>query len=237
MPENVTLVGALLAGGVSFLSPCVLPLVPGYLSLMSGVSVSEMKTAARPAYVVGYAACFVLGFSLVFIAMGAGASTVGHLLREHKLLLGRVAGVVIILFGLHFLGALRLTGLYKERRFRVNPLQSPWGSFLMGLAFAFGWTPCIGPILAGILSLAALQETVARGMLLLAFYSAGLGIPFLLSAFFVNLFFKFFESFRRHFRVVEVAAGLLLILVGALIFSNQLTKLIPYLSFLNRFAL
>lgn len=237
MPENVTLIGALVAGGVSFLSPCVLPLVPGYLSLMSGVSVSEMKTAVRPARVVGYAACFVLGFSLVFVAMGAGASTVGQVLREHKVIFARVAGGVIILFGLHFLGVFRLMGLYKERRFQVNPLQSPWGSFLMGLAFAFGWTPCIGPILAGILSLAALQETVARGMVLLGFYSLGLGVPFLLSAIFVNLFFKFFESFRRYFHVVEVAAGLLLIVVGALIFSNQLTKLIPYLSFLNRFAL
>ncbi|MDE2236621.1 MAG: cytochrome c biogenesis protein CcdA, partial [Elusimicrobia bacterium] len=215
---------AFAAGVVSFLSPCVLPLVPGYLSFMSGMSLEELSRGAGRAEVLRRAGVgslfFVLGFALVFTLLGASASEAGQLLAAHMAVLTRVAGVVIILVGLHVSGILPIPFLYYEKRASSSRLPPGyWGSFAMGLAFAFGWTPCIGPILAGILALAAAEGTVARGALLLAAYSLGLGVPFILTGFGLNAFLSFFARYKRHIVWGERAAGLLLIGVGALVFS------------------
>lgn len=233
---------ALLAGVASFLSPCVLPLIPGYISFISGISLQNLKEAPRSSEVLRRAfvssAWFVLGFSAVFIALGASATVLGALLLTKLQLLKQVAGVIILLLGLHLIGILRIPFLQYEKKLEVQ--QRPLtvlGAFVVGAAFAFGWTPCIGPILAGILALASTQETIAQGMLLLAVYSLGLGIPFLLTSLGVGAFFRFFSRFRRYLRMVEIASGLLLVAIGILILTDRLTALAQYLTFLNRFAL
>lgn len=225
---------AFAAGIVSFLSPCVLPLVPGYISFVSGLSLEELSRGADRAAVAKKAGAgslfFVLGFTAVFAALGASASAAGQLLAAHLHWISKLAGAVIVVFGLHTMGAVRLRWLYFERRFSATGLAPSFGgAFVMGLAFAFGWTPCIGPILAAILALAATQETIARGMLLLIVYSLGLGIPFLLTGFGVNAFLSFFARYKRYFRWGEIASGALLIAVGLLIFSNRLTLLANWL--------
>lgn len=230
---------AFLAGVLSFLSPCVLPLVPGYLSLMSGVSIEKLKAgeAGATRAVVLSAIVFILGFSLVFIAMGASASYVSELLKAHRPLLGKIAGVIIILFGVFLLGLIKFPALYREKRFQGETGKGLGGSFLLGLAFAFGWTPCIGPILAGILGLAAVQETKGYGVYLLSIYSLGLGVPFLLTALGINKFLGFYKGFRRHLQWVERVAGVLLIAVGVLVATNQLGWLSRYFTFFNQFNL
>ena len=232
------------AGVASFLSPCVLPLVPGYVSFMSGLSLEELSRGAGRGEVMRRAGLgslfFVLGFTTVFTALGASASAVGRLLMPHMAALTKVAGAIIILFGLHTAGLLTIPFLYYEKRLSSSGLPPGyWGSFLMGLAFAFGWTPCIGPILAGILALAAAEGTVARGAALLAVYSLGLGVPFMLTAFGINAFLSFFARYKRYILWGERAAGLLLIGVGTLVFSNKLTSLTQVLprSVFGRFAL
>ena len=243
MNAGVSAGAAFAAGLVSFLSPCVLPLVPGYISFVSGLSLEELahgadrRALARKA---GLASVFfVLGFSAVFTALGASASAAGRLLSEHLPLLSKIAGTVIVLFGLHTSGLLPIRWLYYEKRLSaagVSPGLA--GAFVMGLAFACGWTPCIGPILAGILALAATQETVGRGMALLLIYSLGLGIPFVLTGFGVNAFLRFFARYKRYIRWGEVAAGLLLIAVGLLIVTSNLSLLIRLLPrWLFKFAL
>ncbi len=218
MAADVSIPAALLAGLISFLSPCVLPLVPSYLVYLSGLSLerfadAEPEPAVRRETVVG-ALLFVLGFSTVFVALGASASAVGDLLRAYSYGLGKVAGVAIIVMGLHFLGLLRLGWLTRQKRFKVPKPVGLWGAYVMGLAFAFGWTPCIGPILAAILAVAASEATVAKGAGLLAVYSLGLGIPFLLAAFAVEPFAAFLARFRAHLGKVERAMGVLLVLTG-----------------------
>ncbi|HVP38485.1 MAG TPA: cytochrome c biogenesis protein CcdA, partial [Candidatus Saccharimonadales bacterium] len=189
LDQQVSLLVCLVAGLTSFISPCVLPIVPGYLSFISGVSLEEIQGSGAARRVMLAAVAFVLGFSTVFVALGASATLVGAFLKHHGALLAKVAGVVIIIFGLHMTGLVKIPFLTYEKRFhaRERPI-SPLGAYVVGLAFAFGWTPCIGPILAGILTLAAAQHTVARGILLLSFYSLGLGLPFLLAAAAVNGF-------------------------------------------------
>lgn len=237
--ENVTILAAFLAGVVSFLSPCVLPLVPGYVALISGVSVDKLKEGGGEATraVLVNSLLFVLGFSVVFVAFGASASAVGSFLLSHKVLLYRIAGIIIVLFGIFLLGIIKIPALYSEKRYQgaINPGKA--GSFLIGLAFAFGWTPCIGPILGAMLMLAATRQTVSQGVFLLGVYSAGLAIPFLLTALGINKFLAFYQGFRRHLQWVERLAGVLLIVIGMLVFFNKLTLLSGYLSFLNRFAL
>ncbi len=245
--SDVSLTASFLAGVVSFLSPCVLPLVPGYLSYISGVSLQEIKgegeaeseeTRRRLGRVGWTSLFFVLGFSTVFVGLGATASTVGQALIEHKVILSRGAGAVVIVFGFHLLGIFRIPLLYQDKRFetrRVPP--GALGAFLIGLAFAFGWTPCIGPILAGILALAAVQDTLLRGVILLAVYSAGLGIPFLAVGFGMRYVLGTLDRIKRHMRAVEIASGALLVFVGALMVSQNLTWLNKYFSFLSRFSL
>jgi len=286
---DVSIVGAVLAGLVSFLSPCVLPLVPGYISMLSGIGMEQLRQGQPSrAGLFSTSLAFVAGFSLVFISFGASASAVGQFLRENRALLAPVAGALILMFGLHLLGwlaklSLRLgtvlgillvilgfaasllggplfgvfgmihffsfaligfagpaMGRWLNRDFhlRKNSAQPGiWSGFLLGFAFAFGWTPCIGPILATVLALAAASGTVARGVLLLAAYSAGLAVPFLLTALGIGQFLRFYQRFRRYLRGVELFSGALLVFVGALVFVNKLTWLSGKLGFLNRFSL
>ncbi len=231
---SVTTVGALLAGFLSFVSPCVLPLIPGYLSFISGLSMDQLadKSRRRENMIrVGISSfVFVLGFSTVFILLGATATFVGSWLRDNITLFNKVAGVVLVLFGLHVMGVFRIRALNYEKRFHSSSRRfGLFGSFVVGVAFAFGWTPCIGPILGGILTLAANEGSVARGMILLSFYSAGLGIPFILFALLFNYFVGFFGFFRKHFHTVEIVSGLLLVAVGILIFFDMLQVISIYL--------
>jgi len=218
MIQDVSIPAALIAGLVSFLSPCVLPLVPPYLVYLTGATIEhvaneETPSSSRRAVMIS-AILFVLGFSTVFVALGASASLIGNLIRAWSAELSIVAGIVIIVMGLHFLGLTRIGLLMREGRLPIPKPVGLWGAYIMGLAFAFGWTPCIGPILAAILSVAAAQATVAKGAGLLAIYSAGLGIPFLIAAFMVEQFAALFARMKRHLARVEHAMGVLLVLTG-----------------------
>ena len=247
MEENVTLLAAFGAGLLSFISPCVLPLVPGYLSYISGLSLDEMRggavtggagvgvaVAVAPAarrQVVFSSLAFILGFSLVFVALGAAASAIGQFLATQQTIFNRIAGAIIIVFGLHTMGVLRIEWLYQEKR--VHTARRPVGLFgagLIGVAFAFGWTPCIGPILAGILALAGTQETVGQGVRLLSIYSLGLGVPFLATALMMNRFFMAMGRIRRHYHKIEIVSGVLLVVIGLLIFTNRFTVIAQWLT-------
>ncbi len=286
---DVSLAGAFLAGLISFLSPCVLPLVPGYISMLSGIGIEQLRQGEQPKSGLFVSAlAFVLGFSAVFITFGASASAVGGFLRQNRGLLAPVAGALIILFGLHLLGALTrmniragiiiglilvafgvaailhhgplFLGLGASHFFSLSvigffgPQLARWlnrdvhlrntdtkpgifSGFLLGFAFAFGWTPCIGPVLATVLGFAAASDTIARGILLLAVYSAGLAVPFLLTAVGLSRFLQFYKNFRKYLHVVEVFSGALLLFIGSLVFVNKLTWLSGKLTFLNRFSM
>jgi len=242
MVENPTVFAAFFAGVLSFVSPCVLPLIPGYLSYISGVTLDDMQgTGAAGAATIDVSRrrvliasiFFILGFSAVFITFGATASALGQILLQpaRMRLLSKIAGAVVILFGLHTMGLLRIGWLYSEKRVQMNRKpRGVVGAFLVGLAFAFGWTPCIGPILAGILAIAGAQETVGQGVRLLAVYSLGLGIPFLLTAVAINQFFSAFAKIRKHYHAIEVTSGLLLCAIGVLIFTDKFTIIARYLT-------
>jgi cytochrome c-type biogenesis protein len=289
MGAGVSIFAAFLAGLISFLSPCVLPLVPGYISMLSGIGVEQLKEGNAPrAEIFGSALSFVAGFSIVFVAFGASASAVGTFLRENRTVLTPIAGALILLFGLHLVGWLAkitvrvgliiggllvLVGVIFNVRptwivdVDVNPIQfyaaavifllgpalTRWlnrdvhfrkmggkpgmvSGFLLGFAFAFGWTPCIGPILTTVLTLAATERTLGRAILLLVCYSAGLAVPFLITALGIGGFLKFYQRFRRHLHTVEVLSGVLLLAIGGLVFFNQLTWLSGKLAFLNYFS-
>src|SRR4029077_16772993 len=286
---EVSIFAAFLAGLVSFLSPCVLPLVPGYIKMLSGIGVEQLKEGKTPrGGLLTSALAFVLGFSMVFIAFGASASAVGSFLLRNRNLLAPLAGALIILFGLHLVGwlakisvraglvvglllvvlgaalsvrpglagaSIKAVQLYSlSLIFLLGPSMTRWlnrdvhfrnlggkpgatSGFLMGFAFAFGWTPCIGPILASVLGIAATRETIWQGVFLLACYSAGLAIPFLITALGIGGFLKFYQKFRRHLHTVEVFSGVLLLGVGGLVFLNRLTWLSGKLTFLNKFSM
>ncbi|MGB2589102.1 MAG: cytochrome c biogenesis protein CcdA [Candidatus Acidiferrum sp.] len=282
---DVSLSAAFIAGLVSFLSPCVLPLVPGYISMLSGIGVEQLRQGQQPrGGLFASALSFVVGFSVVFISFGASASAVGTFLRQNRALLAPIAGALILLFGLHLIGALAklsfrwgiiagsllailgvisllhhgplFFGLGWVHFFSLaligfaGPALAKWlnrdvhlrststkpglfSGFFLGFAFAFGWTPCIGPILASVLALAAASDTIARGILLLAVYSAGLAVPFLLTALGIGQFLKFYQRFRKYLHAVEVLSGALLLFIGGLVFINKLTWLAGKLGFLN----
>ena len=286
---DVSLLGAFLAGLVSFLSPCVLPLVPGYISMLSGIGMEQLRQGQQPrSGLFASSLSFVIGFSVVFISFGASASAVGTFLRQNRSLLAPIAGALILLFGLHLLGvlikltvrtgliigvvlaalgliavfrggtligglgavhffSLSLIGFFgpamtrwlnRDVRLQTKTTQpGVWSGFLLGFAFAFGWTPCIGPILATVLALAAASDTIARGILLLAAYSAGLAVPFLLTALGIVQFLRFYQRFRKHLHAVELFSGALLLFVGGLVFVNRLTWMAGKLSFLNSVVL
>lgn len=230
MDANVTLIAAFGAGLLSFVSPCVLPLVPPYLGFLTGASIEEltgeeMSHLAAKRRAAEVALAFILGFTCVFVALGATASVFGQLLRQWSEVLGMVAGAFIIVMGLHFLGLFRVALFYREARFHDFRVRAGLGgAFLLGLAFAFGWTPCIGPVLATILSVAGSRDTVGDGALLLAVYSLGLGVPFLIAALFAARFVLFMRRFRRHFPLVERAMGGVLVLTGALFLSGGMQR-------------
>lgn len=233
-------IAAFVAGLISFLSPCVLPLVPGYVSLISGAGVEELKAQESQLLrkLMLNSAAFIVGFSVVFITLGAISTEVGQLLAMYKSRLSVVAGIVIILFGLHLTGIFKIKALYADARLHsVKGGSTPWGAFVIGFAFAFGWTPCVGPILAVILGFAAAQDSVFKGIILLAVYSLGLAVPFLLTSLGIQRFLKFYGRFRAHMHALEVASGILLIALGGLLVFGRFTLLSNYLSFLNRFAL
>jgi cytochrome c-type biogenesis protein len=233
-------IAAFLAGLVSFLSPCVLPLVPGYVSLISGVGVEQLKTQESQLLrkVMLNSIAFILGFSVVFIALGAVATEVSQMLARYRSTLAQVAGVVIILFGLHLTGIFKIKALYTDARLHsVKGGSTAWGAFVIGFAFAFGWTPCVGPVLTVILTFAAAQDSITKGVALLAIYSMGLAVPFLLTALGVERFLKFYSRFRVHMHAIEVASGALLVALGVLLVIGRFTIISNYLSFLNRFAL
>jgi cytochrome c-type biogenesis protein len=285
---DVSLLGAFLAGLVSFLSPCVLPLVPGYISMLSGIGVEQLRQGQQPRGLFASSLAFVVGFSVVFTSFGATASAVGSFLQQNRFFLTPIAGALILLFGLHLLGVLNkltvrvglilgavlallgvaallrggplvfglgyvhffslsLIGFFgpamtrwlnRDVRLHTTTTQPGiWSGFLLGFAFAFGWTPCIGPILTTVLALAAASDTIARGVLLLAVYSAGLAVPFLLTALGIGQFLRFYQRFRKHLHAVELFSGALLLLVGGLVFTNRLTWMAGKLGLLNSLVL
>ena len=228
---DISLFTALLAGALSFLSPCVLPLVPPYLCYMAGISVEQFrdedqKTQPQVRKAVLLAALFfTLGFATVFVALGAGASSIGMVLRQNLDILAKIGGGIIILMGLNFLGVFRIGIFSREARFQSSGKPATLsGAYLMGLAFAFGWTPCIGPVLGAILGVAASRQTVGDGAMLLAVYSAGLAIPFWIAAAFSGSFMRFLARFRRHLGMVEKGMGVLLILTGIAFMSGFITN-------------
>jgi len=228
MDLEISIGAAVLAGIISFLSPCVLPLVPPYLCFISGTSLEELSrpgatAALQQRRTMLAALMFVAGFTTVFVMLGASASLLGQLLRAHLTLLSQIAGLAIIVMGLHFLGLFRLGFLNREARYHAPKKPAgPLGAYGIGLAFAFGWTPCIGPVLAVILSLAASEQDVAKGAGLLAVYSLGLGIPFLLAAAGVGAFLGFLSGMRRHLLMVERLMGGLLVLTGVMFLTGSM---------------
>ncbi len=238
MNTDVSLIAAFVAGFLSFVSPCVLPLIPGYISFVSGVSVEEMRGDAPPAtsrlQVFITSLAFVIGFSLVFVTLGASATAIGKFLFAKLPLLTKIAGAILIVFGLHTMGVFRLAFLETEKRVHAQRKPAgPLGAMLVGIAFAFGWTPCIGPILGGILAIAGSRNSVGEGITLLAVYSLGLGIPFLLTSLAINRFFGAAKRIRRYYHAIELTSGALLIVIGVLILTGQLTLIVrmlqPYL--------
>lgn len=227
---DIGLGAALLAGMLSFLSPCILPIVPPYLAWLAGVSFAELQSSpagsAAKWRVVNSSVTFVLGFATVFIALGATASIVGRMIAQYFDVLSIVAGAVILIMGLHFLGVFRLGLLYREARVQVNRKPAGLlGAYVVGLAFAFGWTPCVGPILAAILFIAGSEETAWRGASLLAAYSAGIGLPFILAAVFASQFLGWAARFKKHMQEVEMAMGGLLVITGVLFMTGQMSTI------------
>jgi cytochrome c-type biogenesis protein len=224
---SVSFPAAALGGLISFLSPCVLPLVPPYLSFLAGTTFDRLNagdSAVRQRAVLA-ALLFVAGFSTVFVLLGATASALGQAIRQYLDVLSTVAGIAIIVMGLHFLGLFRIGLFYREARFNVDKPVGLWGAYVMGLAFAFGWTPCIGPVLAAILAVAGSEDSVAHGALLLGAYSAGLGIPFLLAAFAMKPAVALLKRMRSHFSAVEKAMGVLLVLTGIAFLTGWITNM------------
>lgn len=224
MGQSLGVVVAFSAGLFSFLSPCVLPLFPSYISFITGMSVSDLTadlSAAARRRVLLHAVAFVLGFSIVFVALGASFSAAGQFLLDYRDWIRRIGGVLIVVFGLYIAGVLRLALFGRTAQWQIREKPAGYlGSLAVGITFAIGWTPCVGPILGAILSLAGTAETVQRGIGLLVAYSAGLGVPFLISALALGAFLRFFRRYRPFIPVVERAAGALLVVVGVLVFTN-----------------
>ncbi len=231
-PVGLGLAVAFVAGLLSFLSPCVLPLVPSYVGFLTGMTLPEMTGRRRVALL--HALLFVAGFSLVFVLLGASATALGGALKYYQAWIARVGGVLVILFGLVCLGVVKAGFLDQDRRLQLQHKPVGYlGSALVGVAFGAGWTPCIGPVLGAILSLAATSDSVSRGMLLLGVYSAGLAVPFLLAAVAVESFLEWFQRFRRFLPWVMRVSGVLLILVGLLMATGQFTRLAGWLQALT----
>lgn len=233
--EHVTYFGALVAGLLSFVSPCVLPLIPSYITYITGLSFAELQ-AENPASIVRkqamlHSLAFIAAFTTVFVLLGASATVAGSFLQEHIVFLRKLGGALITIFGIHVTGLIPLRFLLGEKRVvLLNKPAGYLGSFVVGIAFAAGWTPCIGPILASILMVAATENSVYKGVILLLIYSLGLGIPFFLSALAMHKFMIIFNRFKKFIRFFEVITGLFLVCVGILIYSNSLTRIAGYIN-------
>ena len=233
--QEVTYIGAFIAGLLSFLSPCVFPLIPSYFMYITGISYADML-AEHPNHIIRqksilHSLCFICGFTVVFVLLGASATYIGTFLHEHATIIRKVGGILLVLLGIHVTGILHFKFLLGEKRVSIKHKPSGYaGSFLVGIAFAAGWTPCIGPILAAILAVAATEESVYQGIILLLLYSMGLGVPFFLSALAMHRFLILFNRFKKYIRIFEVITGCLLVLVGLLIYSNWLSRLSAYVT-------
>jgi len=237
-PQDVSFILAFTAGLLSFVSPCVLPLIPSYLTYVTGISFKELTDASSRARVrwatISHSVLFIIGFSTIFILMGASASYLGQIVAEYQHWIMRIGGILVIILGIHFTGLINIPFLQMERRLELR--QKPMGylgSFLVGIIFAAGWTPCIGPILSTILIAAGVSKTFTRGVMLLICYSLGLGVPFFLSSLAFNLFLSAFEIIKRYMRVITIISGLLLIGIGLLLLTDTFRVINAYLNLLT----
>ncbi len=233
--ENVSILVAFTAGIISFLSPCILPVIPSYLAFITGISLEELsqQESLRKVRkkVIANSLMFILGFSILFIALGASATFIGKFLYEHIRWFEIIGGVFVIILGLHFAGIFRLKFLDREKKIHLKKKPLGYlGTGLVGMAFGAGWTPCVGPILGAILAMAATTQDVLKGIVLLTIYSAGLGIPFLLSAIILHKFFEYFKTIRKYFKVISIVGGVLLIIVGILLITGYFSTLSSYLA-------
>lgn len=234
--ENVSLLVAFTAGLISFLSPCVLPLIPSYMAFITGISLEELSAHENlkrvRMTVVWNSLLFIGGFSSIFIAMGASATFIGTFLQENIRWFEIIGGVVVIVLGLHFVGVFKLKFLERERKFHMKSKPLGFlGTFVVGMAFGAGWTPCVGPILGSILTLAATTQDVMKGIILLVFYSLGLGIPFFLAGVLIHKFFEYFKTIRKYFKIITAVGGILLVIVGVLLITGYFTAMFSYLSY------
>lgn len=231
--QDVTYIGAFIAGLLSFLSPCVLPLIPSYITYITGLSFADLQ-AEHPSHVIRqktvlHALFFICGFTVVFVLLGASATYIGSFLNHNASYIRKAGGILLIMLGIHVTGLMPLKFLLGEKRVTIKHKPSGYaGSFLVGIVFAAGWTPCIGPILAAILAVAAAEESIYQGVILLLLYSLGLGVPFFLSALAMHKFLLVFNRFKKYIRLFEIITGVFLMLVGVLIYSNWLSRLSGY---------
>jgi cytochrome c-type biogenesis protein len=237
--ENISLIVAASAGLLSFLSPCVLPLIPSYMAFITGISIEELSHQENPRQVrkkvILSSLFFILGFSLIFIVLGASATFVGKFLSRNIRWFETIGGIFIIFMGLHFSGILRLRFLDRERAIHLKkkPLGH-FGTFLVGVAFGASWTPCVGPILGSILTLAASTQNIFKGIVLLAFYSLGLGLPFFISGIILHRFFEYSRSIRKYFKFIAIAGGVLLIIVGIMLLTGYFSQISSLLAIYQR---
>lgn len=233
--QEVTYIGAFIAGLLSFLSPCVLPLIPSYIMYITGISYSDML-AEHPSHVIRqktilHSLCFISGFTVVFVLLGASATFIGSFLHENATIIRKIGGILLVILGIHVTGILPLKFLLGEKRVSIKHKPAGYaGSFLIGITFAAGWTPCIGPILAAILTVAATEDKVYQGILLLLIYSLGLGLPFFLSSLAMHRFLAVFNRFKKYIRMFEIITGIFLMVIGVLIYTNWLSRLSGYLT-------
>lgn len=233
--HEVSYIGAFIAGLLSFISPCVLPLIPSYITYITGISFADLQ-AEHPSNIIRqksilHSLCFICGFTAVFVLLGASATYIGSFLQEHAVIIRKVGGVLLVVLGLHVTGLFHIKFLLGEKKVSIKHKPSGYvGSFLVGIAFAAGWTPCIGPILAAILAVAATEEQVYQGIVLLLLYSLGLGVPFFLSALAMHRFMVVFNRFKKYILAFEIITGCFLVVIGVLIYSNWLSRLSGYVS-------
>ncbi|HEY8890891.1 MAG TPA: cytochrome c biogenesis protein CcdA [Clostridium sp.] len=232
--KDISILLAFSAGFLSFLSPCVLPLVPAYVSYLTGSSIEELKDDGSKFLTLYKSFGFVLGFSIIFILMGLSITSLGKLLITHKDLFREIGGTLIVVFGLHTIGVFKIKLFYREKRFLLfDKVKGPFSGVLMGMAFAAGWTPCIGPILSSILIYAASMNSIGKGVLLLVMYSLGLAVPFILTAMAIGSFTEQFKKFSKYLPVISTISGVLMIIIGVMIFTNKLAILSQYMNFIN----
>ncbi|MGK0467337.1 MAG: cytochrome c-type biogenesis protein [Clostridium sp.] len=232
--DNISFILAFSAGLLSFLSPCVLPLVPAYISYLTGTAINELDNKKAKLIILSKSFGFVIGFSIIFVIMGASITTVGKLFTDNQNIFRKISGVLMIVFGFHTMGLLKIKLLYREKRFfSFNKASGKFGPILMGMAFAAGWTPCIGPILSSILMYASSFDTIGKGILLLYIYSLGLAVPFILTAVAIGSFTKHKNTIFKYLPIISYISGILLVTMGILIFTDKVTKLSNYLNFFN----